>query len=277
MRYWRPLTRPGRIFAALSLATVSMTVAVVLAVGVSRSGQRDAIGTRPRDTPLPAVEHRPGTQAEYQPAVVTPAATPEQSLIESQLSRDEQSPAIPAGLLASLPAPAYSPDYPSIPDGDRKSATAFGTAFVTELVDRDYARQTRPDLLSWAQAESAPNTLPGVPAGMAGHSLVVSLIVPVPVFGPVPAAVDWAGLVGAGQVQAVSNVQAVIDPTWLSLTAAGWQPADPAMTILTVTGALTIRGPSGTRTGSFSLHLTVGSSSYRPGYGAVAVDDWTVS
>jgi hypothetical protein len=49
------------------------------------------------------------------------------------------------------------------------------------------------------------------------------------------------------------------------------------MTILTVTGTLTTGGPAGTRTGTFSLHLTVGSSSYRPAYGAVAVDDWTVS
>lgn len=276
MRCWWPLTRPGRILAALSAASLALTVAVVLALAVGRSGQQQRVGTRPLQAAAP-VEHPTGTQPKYEPVVVTPAATPEQSLIDSQLSQAEQMPAIPAGLLASLPVGAYSRDYPPIPDGDRSSAIAFGTAFVGELVDRSYARQHRPDLLSWAQAESAPNTLPGVPAGMAGHALVLSLIDPVPLPGPVPAAGEWARPGGASEVQSVSNLQAVIDPAWLTLTATGWQPADPAMTVLTVTGTLTTAGPAGTRTGSFSLHLTVGSSSYRPGYGAVAVDDWTVS
>lgn len=276
MRYWWPLTRFGRILAALSVVSIAVTVAMVLATAVGGAGQGRGVGTRPLHTAAPA-EYRPGTRPQYQPVVVKPAATPEQSLMDSQLSHAEQIPAIPAGLLASLPAGGYSPDYPPIPDADRNNAIAFGTAFVTELVDRSYARQSRPDLLSWAQAESAPNTLPGVPAGIAGHSLMVSLIDPVALPGPVPAAGDWAEPGDAGEVQTVSNLQAVIDPAWLSLAATGWQPADPAMTILTVTGSLNTAGPARTRTRSFSLHLTVGSNSYRPGYGAVAVDDWTVS
>ena len=276
MRYWWPLTRRSRVLTALSAASVAATVAVVLAVAVGRSGQQHAVGTRPLQASAP-VELPTGTQPQHKPVVVTPAATSEQSLIDSQLSQAEQIPAMSAGLLASLPTAAYSADNPPIPDSDRSNAVAFGTAFVTELVDRNYGRQSRPSLLAWAQAESAPNTMPGVPADMAGHSLVLSLIDPVPSPGPVPAADNWAGAGGAGEVQTVSNLQAVIDPAWLALTATGWQPADPAMTVLTVTGALTTAGPAGTRTGSFSLHLTVGSSSYRPGYGAVAVDDWTVS
>lgn len=276
MRYWWPLTRRGRILAALSAASVAVTVAVVLAVAVGKSGLRHGVGTRPLRTSAP-VELPTATQPQYKPVVVTPAATPEQSLIDSQLSQAEQIAPMPAGLLASLPAGAYSADYPPIPDSDRRNAIAFGTEFVTELVDRNYGRQSRPALLSWAQAESAPNTLPGVPAGMAGHSLVLSLIDPGLAPGPVPAAGDWAVAGGAGAVQTVSNLQVVIDPALLALTATGWQPADPAMTVLTVTGTLTTEGPAGTTAGSFSLHLTVGSSSYRPGYGAVAVDDWTVS
>jgi hypothetical protein len=276
VRCWWPLTRPGRILAVIFVVSVPVTAALVLTLAVGGSGQGRAVQSRPLHATAPD-EHLPGPQPRYQPVVVTPAATPEQALIDSQLSQAEQSPAIPAGLLVSLPAGGYSPDYPPIPDGDRNNAMAFGTAFVTELVDRSYARQYRPDLLSWAQAESAPNTLPGVPAGIAGHSLVVSLIDPVPLPGPVPAAGEWAGSDDAGELQTVSNIQAVIDPVWLTLTATEWQPADPAMTILTVTGTLTTGGPAGTRTWTFSLHLTVGSSSYRPAYGAVAVDDWTVS
>jgi hypothetical protein len=261
--------------AALSVASLAVTVAVVLALAAGRGGQQHGVATRP--LPTAVAKQSSATQSPYKPVVVTPAATPEQSLIDSQLSQAEQMPAMPAGLLASLPAGGYSPDYPPIPDGERNNAIAFGTAFVTELVDRNYGRQSRRDLLSWAQAESAPNTLPGVPAGMARHSLALSLIDPVPPPGPVPAAADWAGSGGAGEVQTVSNLQAVIDPAWLTLTATGWQPADSAMTVLTVTGTLSTAGPEGTRTGSFSLHLTVGSNNYRPGYGAVAVDDWTVS
>jgi hypothetical protein len=276
VRYWWPLTRRGRILAVLSAASAAVTVAAMLALAVGRSGQQHGVGTRPLRGAAP-VEHPTGTQLRYQPVVVTPAATPEQSLIDSQLGQAEQMPAIPAGLLASLPASAYSPDYPPILDGDRNNAITFGTAFVTELVDRNYARQSRPNLLSWAQAESAPNTLPGVPAGLARHSLVLSLIDPVPQPGPVSAAGEWTGPGGAGEVQTISNLQAVIDPAWLTLTASGWQPADPAMAVLTVTGTLNTAGPEGTRTGAFSLHLTVGSNSYRPGYGAVAVDDWTVT
>ena len=275
MRYWWPLTRRGRILAALSAASVALTVAMGLAVAVGRSGQQHAGRSRPLEAPA-SVELPTGTQPQHKPVVVTPAATPEQSLIDSQLSQDEQITPMPAGLLASVPAGAYSADYPPIPDSDRNNAIAFGTAFVTELVDRRYARQSRPSLLAWAQAESAPNTLPGVPAGMAGDSLVLSLIDPVPPPGPRPPASDWSVSGGAGAVQTVSNLQAVIDPAWLTLTATGWQPADPAMAVLTLTGTLTTAGPEGTRTGAFSLHLTVGSNSYSPVYGAVAVDDWTV-
>ena len=276
MRYWQPLTRPGPILGVLSATLVAVTIAVMLALAVGTSGQHHGVGTRPPRAAAP-VEHPPGTQQKYQPFVMTPVATPEQSLIDSQLSQAEQMPAVPAGLLASLPVGAYSPDYPPIPDRDRDNAITFGTAFVTELVERNYASQSRPDLLSWAQAESAPNTLPGVPAGLAGHSLVLSLIDPVPQPGPVPAAGDWAEAGDAGEVQTISNLQAVIDPAWLTLTATGWQPADPAIAVLTVTGTLNTAGPAGARAGSFSLHLTVGSNSNRPGYGAVAVDDWTVS
>jgi hypothetical protein len=48
------------------------------------------------------------------------------------------------------------------------------------------------------------------------------------------------------------------------------------MTVLTVTGDLVSRGAGRSESGSFSLELTLGSNGSRPGYGAVAVDDWTV-
>lgn len=175
-----------------------------------------------------------------------------------------------------MPVGGASPAYPAVPETDRNDAEAYATAFVTELVDRDYGRQSRRELFAWAQAESAPNTLPGVTPGLAGHSLVLSLLEPVSPPGPVSSAADWAQAAGSGRVQSATNIEVAVSPQWLALTATGWQPDDPAMTVLTVTGNLLSGGPGGTETKSFSLELTLGSNGSRPGYGAVAVDDWTV-
>jgi hypothetical protein len=207
---------------------------------------------------------------------VSPAASPQQSLIDSQLRQAEQPATLPPRELASLPAPGYSPEYPPVPLVDRSDAITYGLTFVTELLDRDYAHQSRQELLAWAQAESAPNTLPGVPADSASRALALSLIDPESAAGPLPSAAGWTRDAVSGEVDATRNVQAAVNPQWLSLTASGWQPADPAMTILTVTGTLIAHEPAGTVTESFSLDLTLGSSDSRPGYGAVAVDDWTV-
>ena len=153
---------------------------------------------------------------------------------------------------------------------------SFGLAFVSELLDRRYAGQSRQALLGWAQSESAANTLPGVPSSWADRSLVLSLADPSSSPGPVPSQSVWEQAVGDGQAETVTDLRAVIDAEWLALTATGWQPSDPDMTILTMTGSLVTTGPAGGSTVSFSLDLTLGSALSHPGLGAVAVDDWAV-
>ena len=167
------------------------------------------------------------------------------------------------------------------PSTDRSDPTAYAIAFATELLDTNYATQTRAELLAWAEHEEAPNTLPGVPASVAGKSLVLSLADPGLPGGtpsPTPSAGQWAANAEEGVTQSVDNVEAEVDPDWAQIIAEGWQPRDPRMTIETVTGTVTVttNGQAATPE-SFSLTLTLGTAAHVPaGYGAVAAADWTV-
>ena len=150
-------------------------------------------------------------------------------------------------------------------------------------MDTNYATQSRAALLAWAEHEEAPNTLPGVPASVAGKALVLSLADPSLPGGtpsPTPSAAQWATDAEAGVSQSVSDVQAEVDPDWTQIISEGWQPRDPLMTIETVTGTHDGRDQrvSSLHPESFSLTLTLGSAAYvRAGYGAVAAGDWTLN
>jgi hypothetical protein len=87
----------------------------------------------------------------------------------------------------------------------------------------------------------------------------------------------WESLTREDAVQTVSSLAVEVDPDWTALVASGWQPADPAMTIVAVTGTLTVEEDGQSRTCSMAFTLALGSAASHPGYGAVAVDDWTVS
>ena len=168
-----------------------------------------------------------------------------------------------------------------MPAIDRTDPTAYALAFSAELLDRVYTRQSRGQLLAWAQAEEAPNTLPGVPAALADRALVLSLAAPAPpaaaATSPVPTAAQWASLAQQGVTVTATGLQARVNPDWTSLISTGWQPVDPAMTIMAVTATLTVAHAGTARTESVAFAVTLGSAAQRPGYGAVAVDDWTVN
>ena len=126
---------------------------------------------------------------------------------------------------------------------DRSDPSAFAIAFTTELLDTNYDVQTLDALLAWAEYEVAPNTLPGVPATVAGKALVLSLADPDFPGGspsPVPSAAQWVVDGQSGVRQSVTDVQAEVDPDWTQIISQGWQPRDPLMTIETVTGTLTV-------------------------------------
>lgn len=231
------------------------------------SGQKEP--TRAASSSLPGAS---GAPLSHLPVTASPAG---QSNIESELAKAE--PSTPAPLkLGSLPAAGYSIPYPAVSAADRYDADSYAMSFVTELLNRSYAGQSRSDLLAWAEAEEAPNTLPGVPANLQQLALVMSLAGPAGATGPVPSPPTWTAESKAAEVDTVSDLQVAVAPEWLSLTATGWQPSDPAMTMLTVTGALDVRAGSVNRSESFSMELTLSTAGSHAGYGAVAVDDWSV-
>lgn len=212
----------------------------------------------------------------YSPPRVNPPASPVQSRVDGELAQAETR-VLDSSVARSLPAPADSTAYPPVPVADLNDPAAYATAFITELLDRGYRSQSRTQLLAWAQAESAPNTLPGVPASLASRSLVMSLAAPEAASSPVPSGAQWASLASSSTSQSVAGLQSQVDPDWLALISTGWEPIDPAMTMLTVTGTLTTSGKQEPTAQPFSLVLTLGSNGSRAGYGAVAVDEWTVS
>lgn len=204
-----------------------------------------------------------------------------QKQIDAELAQAETPAAIAAAKATTVPAPAVSAAYPAVPSVDRSDPTAYAIAFSTELLDTDYASQTRAGLLAWAEHEEAPNTLPGVPADVAGKALVLSLADPDLPGGspsPVPSPAQWTANATAGVSQRVSDVAAEVDPDWTQIVSEGWEPADPRMTIEAVTGNLivTTKGTASVPE-SFTLTVTLGSAAHVQGYGAVAAGNWTVN
>ena len=243
-----------------------------------------ALRSRPGSEPRPpATTHRVVSAAGvsstpasgYSPPRVNPTASPAQARVDGELAQAETNVPDPSAA-SSLPAPADSAAYPAVPVVDRNDPAAYATAFITELVDRDYRRQSRIQLLAWAQAESAPNTLPGVPASLASRSLVMSLTASEAASSPVPSSARWASLAASSTSQSVAGLQTRADPDWLALISTGWEPIDPAMTMLTVIGTLTTSGQEKPTAQPLTLVLTLASNGSHAGYGAVAVDDWTV-
>jgi hypothetical protein len=278
------------IWAHRRMLFFALAVCVVLAVSaIGIAGNRQTRhGSAARPTADPPVHPRSDQHVSLPPVQLTPAMaptvaapqTPIQQQIDTQLARAETPEAIAAARATTVPAPRVSTSYPAVPSVDRRDATAYAIAFATELLDLDYAHQTRAGLLAWAEHEEAPNTLPGVPTDVAGKSLVLSLAdpgLPGASPSPVPAPGQWVANGVAGVLQHVSHVQAEVAPDWTQLISEGWEPADPLMTIETVTGTLTTTAkakPAQSR--SFSLTVTLGSAAYAPGYGAVAAADWNV-
>jgi hypothetical protein len=260
------------ISAGFVLVGSRHNTAAVSSPALSRS---DTGPTRPKQ-PAATTSHLRPPKTDVEP----PATTIERQ-VDTELAQAETPSAVAAAEGADVPAPATSAAYPSIPVADRSDPTAYAIAFATELLDTNYAVQTRADLLAWAEHEEAPNTLPGVPASVGGKALVLSLADPGLPGGtpsPMPSASQWAMDAEAGVTQSVDNVEAEVDPDWAQIIAEGWQPRDARMTIETVTGTVTVttNGQAATPK-SFSVTLTLGSAANVPGgYGAVAAGDWTV-
>jgi hypothetical protein len=266
------------------MSCVGGSIALVVAAS-QRSSPRAGIGLRAHPTghvPSAAdIGHRPSTR---RPSTSTtrPPSSAVQAEIDAQLARAVTPASILAAQQSTVPTPAVSAAYPSISAVDRSDPSAYALAFATELLDTDYGTQSRTELLAWAEHEEAPNTLPGVPASVAGKALVLSLAdpdIPGATPSPTPSAAQWESDGQRGEVQSVSDLQVEVDPDWTQIISEGWQPADPRMTIEVVTGTMMISTDGQAAPAqSFSLTLTLGTAAHiRSGYGAVAVGDWTLN
>ena len=162
----------------------------------------------------------------------------------AELAQAETPASITAAEETTIPAPAVSTAYPPIPTADRSDPSAFAIAFATELLDTNYATQSRAALLAWAEHEEAPNTLPGVPADQwpARHWCFPWPTPGCPAGLPHRRRRRRSGRATArrDEVQSVSDLQAEVDPDWTQIISEGWQPRDPRMTIEVVTGTLTV-------------------------------------
>jgi hypothetical protein len=271
-----------RLVIGVALCVV-LVVSAAVVVAFSRNGHptatRSPTAHPARSGPTTTTTRSSPRQREPTPKI-KPPETAVQRQIDAELAQAETPASIAAAKATSVPAPAISTAYPAVPVVDRFDPTAYAIAFTTELLDTNYATQTRAGLLAWAEHEEAPNTLPGVPTDVAGKALVLSLADPDLPGGspsPVPSPAGWAADAAADVGQQVTDVAAEVDPDWTEIVSEGWQPADPLMTIETVTGNLTVTtNGQAAAPESFSLTLTLGSAAHERGYGAVAAADWTV-
>jgi hypothetical protein len=176
---------------------------------------------------------------------------------------------------AMFPVPATSAAFPSIGPADTSSPSMYALAFTQELLDIDFATSTRNELLAWAGYNNAPFTLTSLSTALSEKALAASLTTSPAVLPPVT---RWSALAKSRTVWRVSGLVISVSPVWTQILSAGWLPVDPLMVIYDVSGTLTVTTPGHPPVmESVSFGLTLGGASLHPGYGAVAVDYWTVN
>ena len=180
-----------------------------------------------------------------------------------------------ASTAAMLPEAATSVAFPPIAASDVQAPSTYALAFTQELLDVDFATSTREELLAWASYNNAPNSIVTIPALINLKVLPASLTISPT---PVPTLTQWRGLAATRTTWRVSGLVTSVSPIWTQLLATSWQPADPLMAMYDVSGTLTVTTPGEAAVvESISFALTLGGASLRAGYGAVALDDWTVN
>jgi len=170
-----------------------------------------------------------------------------------------------------LPSPTVGGGWPALAVSN--TPEGWARSFVRALLSIDFARQSRTALGAWLVAEHAPDLMPGIPAAFAARSLYVSVLQPqimgqAPV---IPSPAQWRANARAGVRWTISDLQVSLDPQWQAMIDAGWQPRDLRASLQDVSGLLTVTRGTKTTRRDVSLSVAVGSASWHPGYGTVAV------
>ena len=217
----------------------------------------------------------PVSRSTYRPLRVVPPQTAVQQTIDQSLALNSGQGAVSLLERAGVLAPATSAQFPAIDAADSSSASIYAMAFTQELLDIHFATSTREQLLAWADYNNAPYSLGDVPESLGSRVLVTSLTTGP---SPVPPVTKWSQFAKSRTSWNVSGLVISVNPTWTQALSAGWQPRDPLMGIYDVSGLLSVTSLGHAAVvESISFALTLGGASLHPGYGAVALDDWTVN
>jgi len=251
-----------------ALAAVVVVVSLVVLLGSSASPTRGAaVRTRSANTESMAMT--------YRPLRITPPQTAVERTVNQAMHQSSNLGGLVALEAEKFPLPATDVAFPPIEAADSSSPAMYAMAFTQELLDIDFATSTRRELLAWASYNNAPNTTIEIPASAELKVLPASLT-----SGPalLPTLTQWTTKAAARTVWRVSGLVISVNPAWTQALSARWESVDPLMVIYDVSGTLSVTTPGHTPlVESFSFGLTLGGASWHPGYGAVAVDYWTVN
>lgn len=282
MRRLRTLHRGATIAAAVVLSVVVVAAGLAAGFGASAGHRRSAAG-HPPSSSTSGHHHRHPAES------TTTTQTPDRRYRPSYLP-EKAGATSPIGshVLALLetmdpPPAAFTPSLPAVPVADTKDGLDFSVAFTRELLDIDFARESRHDLAQWAQGEAAATLFQGVPLRAARNTLYASLFEPKRVGGsatgdPVPSAAGWAAAARSRLVWHVSKLWPSENRSWQNAVASGGDGArDPLLTVYNLTGTLTVARHGHRMSAShFTLTLGIGSALHHSGYGAASVSSWKV-
>ena len=290
MIYLPGMRRITLVSAVLVIVADVALLAVALGMFFAGPASRATSPTRLGGTVFPVTTSRhhlrktatsattPPSPSAYRPLRVVPPPTAVQRTVDQSLV--QQSVEGIAMLKGSTwTAPALSGRFGAIDPADVSAPSFFAVAFTQELLDVDFATSTRRQLLAWAQFNDAPYSLGDIPASLATKVLGLSLTAgSSPEHAPIPSATMWSTFAAARISWRVSGLVVSVNPTWTQALSAGWEPVDPLMGIYDVSGALSVSSPGHDAVvKSISFALTLGGALLHPGYGAVALDNWTVN
>jgi hypothetical protein len=252
------------------LLTAPLLLVLIVVVLIALQPSSDAplarasrLGSAKTDPALPS----------YHPLRVTPPQTAIERTVDQAFAQEWSSES--ASTAAMLPEAATSIAFPPIDASDVQAPSTYALAFTQELLDVDFATSTRKELLAWASYNNAPNSIVAIPALINLKVLPASLTISPT---PVPTLTAWRGLAATRATWRVTGLVTSVSPIWTQLLATGWQSVDPLMAMYDVSGTLTVTTPSeAPDVESIFFVLTLGGASWHAGYGAMALNDWTVN
>jgi hypothetical protein len=278
MMYLRGVRRSTLLAASLVALIDAALLVVVLHSFLGAGPSTSALGSSPVASSNAAKSSTttspPSANSSYRPLRVQPPQTAVERAVNQRMTETSQQ-ALSMLATQSFPSPAVSSTFGAVDAEDSQSATLYGLAFTQELLDIDFATSTRNGLLAWTNYNNSPDTLMGLSTSLSAKVLCVSLTTGP---SPVPTATAWNLLAESRTTWRASGLVVSMNPAWTAAMNSGWTSVDPLMVIYDVSGLLTVTTPGHPSVvESIAFGLTLGGASLHPGYGAVALNYWTVN